>query len=869
MIGLINQKVVSLLYSFLTQIMKAYLVIVTTLLLLLIEYPAYSQTLKKTYRIGYFDTPPLTFRNSTQNKPDGLAIEILNEIAKEHGFTIDWVYGDFPDLMVLMKTQRLDALPSLGYSAQRSEFLDYPKVNFSNVWGQVFLSNDSKIESLFDLEGKTIALLENGVNGLNFINQCEQFEVNCQFVYGKSYQEVFQMVADKSADAAVSNNLAGLDLQQEYNLLISSIIFNPFKVFVTVPKGTNADFLAAYDQSMSAWKQQPDSFYYQTRLKWTVAKEDNVVPFWIWYSIMGLMLFGVVAGVAAFLFKLQVKRRVTELSQREIQLNQIINIVPHMIFANDYDGKIILANENACQFLGIDDEDVKAKNIYTILKANSNFENLISYTTSSNPFNTEIEVKDSNGKPLTLMMSKVPYSGRQNLEPAMVTVGVDITQVKAYEEEILYLAHYDSLTGLPNRELLKDRLKSSLARAKQFSHVGGILHIDLDNFKSINDSKGHKVGDKLIKKVALRIKSCVSPGDTIARLGGDEFIIELPELKNDLITAEKQAIEMAVTVLKKLKQPIEIEGNHYHITASVGLVIYPRDGENQSILLQRADTAMYEAKIKGRNRIQVFEEGIESRVKKNHQLENDLRLALQNKEISILYQPVVDAQSETIVGSEILLRWQHPTEGEIMPTDFIPIAEQAQLILKIGYWTIEEACKQIIKWKQDAEKPFFVAVNLSVIQIRDRNFLKKVTNLIHQYQIPNNYLEFEVTESILLSDSQRSIEIINQLKLLGIKLSIDDFGTGYSSFDYIRKLPLDKIKIDKSFITDVPNDNSSTTIVKTILNMAEEMQLEVVAEGVETAAQIEFLKQHHCQYFQGFYFSKPKTIDQLMVNYKF
>ncbi|WP_223788666.1 EAL domain-containing protein [Marinicella meishanensis] len=851
--------------------MKEFVHTVVALSLLIFQVTAHSQAnnaLKKTYRIGYFDTPPLQFRNDKLNQPDGLAIEILNKMAEEHGFTIDWVYGDFPDLMAMMKAKRLDALPSLGYSVQRSEFLDYPKTNFSNVWGQVFLSSDSKIESLFDLDGKTIALLENGVNGLNFINQCEQFEVDCRYVYGKSYAEVFQMVANKSADAAVSNNLAGLDFQQDYNLLVSSIIFNPFKVFVTTPKGTNAELLAAYDQTLGRWKQEPDSFYYQARSKWTLAQEDNTIPSWIWYSLLGLLIFGLVTMVAAVLFKRQVKYQVTKLMQREIQLNQVINIVPHMIFANDYEGKIILANENACQFFGIDKDDIESKNIYSILRSNANFENLINYTTSSNPFNTEVVAKDITGTTKTLMMSKVPYSGRQDLEPAMVTVGVDISQVKAYEEEILYMAHYDSLTDLPNRELLKDRLKSSLARAKQFNHVGGILHIDLDNFKNINDSQGHQVGDKLIKKVALRIKSCVGPGDTLARLGGDEFIIELPELKNELVTAEKQAIEVAGMVLKKLKQPIGIEGNHYHITASVGIVIYPRDGNHQSVLLQRADTAMFEAKIKGRNRIQVFEEGIESRVKKNHQLENDLRLALKNNEINVLYQPVVDAETETIVGSEVLLRWQHPTEGEIMPTEFIPIAEQAQLILEIGYWTIEEACKQIIKWKDRAQRPFFLAVNLSVIQIRDRNFLERVTALIHQYKIPKDYLEFEVTESILLSENQRSIEIINQLKLLGIKLSIDDFGTGYSSFDYIRKLPLDKIKIDKSFIKDVPADTSSTTIVKTILKMAEEMQLEVVAEGVETATQIAFLKQHHCQYFQGYYFSKPKTEAQLLAKHK-
>lgn len=849
--------------------------IISSLLLFLYQYPTVAQNLnssngkQKNYRIGYFDTPPLSFKNIELQIPEGLAIDIMEAIAKENQFTIEWVYGDFPILIEMIKNKQIDGLTGAGFSLQRAEYMDYSEINFSNVWGQVFLPIDSKIESLFDLEGKRVALMDNDVNGINFISQCEQFELNCIYSYGSSYKEIFKMVADEKVDAAVSNNLAGIGFQKQFPMIASSIVFNPFKVYITVPKGMNKELLAKYDREMQLWKQDPESFYYQARLKWSGKQHVSTIPVWLWYWILGLILFAIIAGIAAILFKQQVKRRVNELSQREIQLNQIINIVPHMIFANDTEGKIIFANENTCQFLGIDKENIELKNIYNILKSKVNFKNLISYSTSANPFNTEIAVKDNEGKSKTLMMSKVPYSGRNQSEPAVVTVGVDITQVKAYEKEIMYLAHYDSLTGLPNRELLKDRLSSSLARAKQFSHVGCILHIDLDNFKDINDSQGHNIGDKLIKKVALRIKSCIGPGDTIARLGGDEFIIELPELKNDLATAEQQAIETCNIILSKIKQPIEIESNHYHVTASVGLVVYPRDGESHSTLLQRADIALYEAKYKGRNRIQVFDTGIESRVKRNHRLENDLRLAIQNKEIFILYQPIVNASDETIVGSEILLRWNHPVEGTIMPADFIPIAERGQLILEIGYWTIEQACKQIIKWNKNAANPFFLSVNLSVIQIRDKYFLKKVTELIHTYQVPSNFLEFEVTESILLNESKRSIEIIKQLKLLGIKLSIDDFGTGYSSFDYIRKLPLDKIKIDKSFIDDIPDDISSTAIVKTILAMAEEMNLEVVAEGVETAGQIEFLKQHHCQYFQGYYFSKPKTEEQLLINYNF
>jgi diguanylate cyclase (GGDEF)-like protein/PAS domain S-box-containing protein len=819
------------------------------------------------FQIGYFDTPPLSFLNDEGN-PDGFIIDLLNEIALQEGFTIEWVHDDFPKLIAKMKTQHLDAMVSTAYSAERSEFLTYSEMNFSNVWGQVFLPPNSNIDSLFDLNDKTIALMVNDFNGQNFINQCEQFEVNCLFKYGDSYKQTFQMLANNEVDAVVSNNLVGTTFLEDYNLIASSIVFNPFKVYISTPKNANNFILNQYDKYMKSWKENKNSFFYQTRLKWTHIKSDKNIPYWVFYTLLGLILFALIAVIAAVLFKRQVNNRVAELSQREVQLNQIINIVPHMIFANDYRGKIIIANKYACHFFGIDSYEVEKKNIYTVLKSSPNFNSLITYTTSSNPFNTEIEVLNIQGEKFTLLMSKVPYSGRNDFEPAMVTVGVDISQAKLYEQEIEYLSHHDALTGLPNRLLLSDRLKSSLARAKQFNHVGAILYIDLDNFKNINDSQGHKVGDKLIKKVANIIKKSVNPGDTIARLGGDEFVIELPELNNDYPKAEKQAIDVSESIIRQLKKPIIIEDKQYNITASLGIVIYPRDGDRQSILIQRADTAMYEAKFLGRNRIHVFEPGLETKVIKSHQLENDLRLALSNNEISMVYQPIVNVETMKMVGSEMLLRWNHPNEGVIMPADFIPIAESAQLILEIGYWTIEEACKQILQWRETSHEPFFIAINLSVIQIREKDFLSRITDLIYHYHIPRNCLEFEVTESILLSESERSIEIINQLKLMGIKLSIDDFGTGYSSFDYIRKLPLDKIKIDKSFIQDIPEDSNSITIVKTILNMASEMNLEVVAEGVETDQQLEFLKQNNCQYFQGFIFSKPQSIENVSKQFK-
>ncbi len=851
--------------------MKPWLIIMLSLMML--THDGFTQTqfsandLNNTqhFKVGYFDTFPLSFKNN-QGRPDGFAIELLNEISRRENLEIEWVHGNFPDLMSMMKNGQLDVMVSTAFSEQRAQFLDFSKISFANVWGQVFLPASSNIESFFDLNGKSIALMENDFNGQNFLIQCQQFEINCNVNYAESYDDVFKLLADRKVDAAVSNNMVGASYLEKHDILPSGIVFNPFKVFISAPKQANHEILSLYDRQMTVWRENPESFYFKSRQKWIQITSKSKIPVWFQYAILGSILLAIVSFVAAILFKKQVKRRVAELSRRETQLNQMVNILPHMIFANDHKGNLFLANDYAKAFFGIKEEN--NSNIYEIVDNNPNFESFAAYIHSSSTRNTELDVRDFDGHAFSMMMSKVPYSGRKDFEKAMITIGIDVSQAKQYEEEIEYLANHDALTGLPNRVLMIDRLKSSLTRAQQFNHIGAILYLDLDNFKNINDSQGHKIGDKLLKKVAHTIRESLKPGETVARLGADEFIIEIPELDSSYDLAEKQASIAAEKIISLLKKPMLIEAKQYNLTASVGIVIYPRDGNRQSTLIQRADTAMHEAKQRGKNRIHVFEEGLETKVIKRHQLENDLRLALKNDEIVLMYQPIYHAKTMEMAGSEVLLRWHHPTEGVIMPSEFIPIAETAQLILDIGYWTIEEACIQIKKWLEQNKNHFFVAVNLSVLQIRDRHFLTKITDLIYKYEIPRNFLEFEVTESILLSESSRSLDIINQLKLMGIKLSIDDFGTGYSSFEYIRKLPLDKIKIDKSFIKDIPHDNNSVTIVKTILNMANEMSLEVVAEGIENEEQLKFLQEHNCQLFQGYYFSKPKLVEHIQKKLK-
>ncbi len=820
-----------------------------------------------TFRVAIFDSPPLSLLDD-DGEAEGFIVDLITEIARLEGFEIIWVHEDWPIIIERIKRRDLELITSVGFTDERDEYMDFAQTSFVNVWGQVFLPTNSSIENIFDLDDKRIGVLAHGVNGIRFRAQCEKFEVNCQFFEYGNYQEVFAGISAGELEAGVSNNLVGYSLLPDNDMISSSIVFDPFKVYVASPQNSDSALLHAYDRHLSRWKQNPDSFYYQTRSKWLIPQMDSGLPTVILYLILGLVAFSLTAFVFAVLLRHQVRLRVRDLSHREQQLEQIINLVPHMIFVADSKGNVILANQTTCDYFGMNSEQFVGTNLNALKQERRRYcnlldDNLDSHNNRLKPMNSEIETRDHHGNEHILYLSKMPYLGRKDREPAVVTVAVDITDAKKFEEKIKFMAQHDSLTDLPNRMLLKDRIDHSLALSSHHNHNGAILFIDLDHLKNINDSQGHRTGDLVIKDVASRLRGCVRPGDTIARLGGDEFIVVLSQLEQDVELAESQARQNGKHILNIIAKPYQINQDTFHITASMGIVLYPRDGTTQEVLLQRADTAMYEAKAIGRNRMHVFTQELESQLIERVALENELRQAVSRDELYLVYQPVMHGEALNVAGCEALLRWNHPTRGMVRPGDFIALAEQKNLITGIGDWVLEAVCKQIRQWLDEGQSGFFISANLSVIQLKDEDFYHKISNLIRRYQIPKNYLELEVTESILMTETMRSTKIFKQLKLLGIRISIDDFGTGYSSFNYLIKLPLDKIKIDQSFIKNLPGDDSSATIVTTIMRMARELEMDVVAEGIETCEQYEFLLQQSCTYYQGYYFHKPVPHDEL------
>ena len=427
----------------------------------------------------------------------------------------------------------------------------------------------------------------------------------------------------------------------------------------------------------------------------------------------------------------------------------------------------------------------------------------------------------------------------------------DITERKAAEGQVQFMAYYDALTGLPNRTLFQDRLAKALASARRRREKVALVFLDLDRFKTINDSLGHSVGDLFLKEVAERLKRFAREQDTVARLAGDEFVVVLTGVKDPA-----DAAVAADRIMKAMSTEFMVQGHLLSASCSLGISVFPDHGTDGETLLKNADAAMYCAKENG-NSFQFFSQEMNSRAVERLTLESSLRLALQREELFLVYQPQVDLATGKIIGAEALLRWRHPKLGLVPPNTFIPIAENSGLIIPIGEWVLRTACAQARQWQDEGLPALPVAVNVSAVQFRQESFLQVIEKVLHETGLPPQYLELELTESLLLSNSDVMLSVLGKLNERGVKLSIDDFGTGYSSLSYLRQFPVYKLKIDRSFVQAMTADSDGAAIAATIINMAQSLNLKAIAEGVETEQQIVFLREHNCDEVQGYYFSKP------------
>lgn len=553
----------------------------------------------------------------------------------------------------------------------------------------------------------------------------------------------------------------------------------------------------------------------------------------------------------------------------------IINAAPVMMWIQGKDDKAVLFNEAWCTFSGRTlaqelSHDWDGRDIHPTDRKQC-LRNYSRHLPARTPFKHEYRLKRADGEYRWLLETAVPYFGKDGRYVGFIGACTDITERKQAEEEItqhledlkrsneqlLYLAQYDKLTGLPNRELFRDRLRQSMARAERQRKLVALMFLDLDRFKEINDTLGHIAGDTLLVAVTGRLKHHLREVDTIARLGGDEFTIIVENLNEP-----SDANAVAEKILEALASPFPLEGQEYSVTASIGITICPSDGRDVDVLLKNADIAMYKAKELGRNRYHAFTVDMNTRSLERLALQSELRKALERDEFKLHYQPRIDTRNNRVVALEALVRWIHPERGLVPPGEFVAFAEETALILPIGEWILRTACAQNKLWQDAGLTPVKISVNISAAQLRLGDLESSIRDLLEETGLRPEYLDLEITESTLMSDSETIRACLERLGTLGLRIFIDDFGTGYSSLSYLRRFPISGLKIDRSFVMDVPTDPNATAIARAVIALSRALHIQVIAEGVETEQQLEFLRAEGCHEVQGFHFSEPLPAKQ-------
>ena len=561
------------------------------------------------------------------------------------------------------------------------------------------------------------------------------------------------------------------------------------------------------------------------------------------------------------------QREQTEASLRksEQHLRTIIETEPECIKVVDAQGRLLEMNAAGLKILEADSLEQLQQHVLTDLimpEYREAFIALHQRVIGGANGHLEFRIQGLKGGQRWLETHAAPMTGADGEQRMLLGITRDITDRKLADERIQYLAHFDPLTGLPNRAQLQEHTLHALALARRNRAPMALMMLDLDHFKDINDSLGHSVGDGLLCELAKRLRRGLREDDIVARLGGDEFIFVLQKAE------AKDAAEVARKLMELIDQPFRVGTHDLKVTASIGIALYPADGADMETLLQRADAAMYQVKHAGRHDFRFFTAAMQQRAARHLQLVNALRFALERDQMQVVYQPQVSLPDQRIIGAEALLRWSTPELGVVSPAEFIPAAEESGLILSIGAWVLRQAVRQARAWLDDGLPPLVMAVNLSATQFRNNDLPELITQILQEEGLPPEYLELELTEGVALNDPQGAIAMMNNLHERGVRMSIDDFGTGYSSLSHLKKFKVYKLKIDKSFVRDISTDAEDKAIVSAIINMARSLGLKTIAEGVETAEQLEFLQQQHCNEMQGYYFSKPvpqEEFRQLML----
>jgi diguanylate cyclase (GGDEF)-like protein/PAS domain S-box-containing protein len=664
------------------------------------------------------------------------------------------------------------------------------------------------------------------------------------------------------AEDIISNISVGIYIVQKGKFIYESPLFQKLSGYSHSDLlGTNPldhvhpeDRKIVRQKAIKSLKEKSGSYEYRF-----VMKKGEMI--WVMEMVTSITYKGERAALGSFMDITEHRQMEEALRQSEERYQTIIEEMEEWYFETDLAGNITFFNDVFANVLGYSQKELTGLNFRSFIKKEESdsvyrlFNQV--FKTGESTKNFPHEFISTDGTVTSAEFSIFPKRDKEGKVYGFRGIGHDITERKHAEEKIKYLATHDSLTGLPNRLMFSQLLNHAIQSAKRYTRQFAVLFIDLDRFKIINDTLGHEAGDQLLQEIAMRLKQALRAVDVVARLGGDEFVIFI-----EGVSDSSQAATVSHNILTTIIKPITIMGQERHITASIGISVFPKDAEDEQSLMKNADMAMYLAKEKGKNNYQFYSEDIQSKSIERLSIETNLRFALERNELSLHYQAKVDFKTNVITGVEALLRWQNPYLGSVTPTQFIPVAEESGLIIPIGRWVMRTACAQNVAWQQQGLPAVCMAVNLSLRQLTDDNLIDDIRTALNDSGMAPNLLELEITESMVMHNPTRMIAVLAKIKNLGVRLAIDDFGTGYSSLAQIKHFHVDTLKVDRSFIRNIPKDSEDKAITEAIIALGKPLSFIVVAEGVETVDQLDFLREHSCDEMQGHYFSKPIAPEQ-------
>ncbi len=821
----------------------------------------------KTLKVGVYHNPPKIMFDE-YGKLSGIHGELLMVVAERHNWQLLPVECDWEQCLTFLQQGKIDILPDVAKNDARAQWAEFHEEAALLSWSQLYAAKNEKITSLLDLNNKRVAVLKGSVQESYLQQLIESFELKSELYPVESFSEGFDAVLTGKANAVATNQFFGNQQVVDRSVQMTPIMFLPSELFFAVSQQSSSDILTTIDNELKRLKADENSVYYQIIERWSSQQKAVSVPFYVWWIIAALVLLAV--GVLFFnqLLRRKVADKTKALAQSKYRLNTILDSVEAYIYIKDKDLRYQYANWQVLKLFKLELEDIIGKTDYDLFDKTT-ADQLKSYDSKVLESGHRLAQGEVNNLPgekeiHQFWSVKVPLFDSTNQVIGLCGISTDISEYQNMKEEIQSLAYFDPLTGLANRRFMLERLNEEFDLYQSGGGDGVLVMLDIDHFKKINDSFSHDTGDELLILFGQRLESELRQADNAGRLGSDEFMVLLKSEKGQSLRDDSNLRQRLQVLLERLGEPYKLGGSLESVSVSMGITLFS-DAQSPGDLMQAADLALSQAKDVNASKLQFFNTGIQREFNYRQQLIAALRKAIKSESLEIYLQPQYQQLSPdsalNCLGFEALLRWCDEELGWVSPAEFIPLAESQGLMPDLHRLVLDQVLSSIPRLQRSApECGVRVAINVSASQFKTEGFVEDIEQRLLATGIPGELLELEVTESMLIDDIEHTANNMERLKALGVTFALDDFGTGYASLGYLKRLPLNSLKIDQSFIRDLHTNNSDEAIVRTVIALGNSLDLDIIAEGVETEEHLLKLQEMGCFRFQGYYFARPEPV---------